>query len=107
MQYLRNNSRINLNFLVEYIVASYNFTSMSYYTRQQVSAHNTLSDCWIIIDDTIFQLPSELIQKHPGSSLVILNKAGKDATYVFKSNLSHLKNAVNILEKYIIGVVKN
>ena len=35
------------------------------YTRDQIAKHNTKSDCWVSIDDKVYDL-TEFISLHPG-----------------------------------------
>lgn len=51
-------------------------------TYQEVSAHNTKNDCWVIIHDKVYDVTS-FLPDHPGGSAIILKYAGKDATKAF------------------------
>lgn len=72
------------------------------FTLEEVEAHNTKEDCWIIIDNNIYDVNLFFkTERHPGGD-VIFTHAGKDATdvfyayhqdYVFKKKLP----------KYIVG----
>ena len=53
------------------------------FTREEVSQHNKLSDCWVIIDNIIYNL-TEYWKVHPGGGSFILKYAGKDATLAFR-----------------------
>jgi fatty acid desaturase len=57
--------------------------SKPYVTRAEVSLHNTEDDCWIIIEDKVYNVPPQWLSKHPGGKLTILSVAGKDATEPF------------------------
>ncbi|WPK27199.1 hypothetical protein PUMCH_004576 [Australozyma saopauloensis] len=51
-------------------------------TYDEVSAHNTKTDCWVIIHDKVYDVTS-FLGEHPGGSAIILKYAGKDATKAF------------------------
>lgn len=51
------------------------------YTKEQVSAHKTKSDCWTIINDSVYNITS-YIPRHPGGD-EILRACGADATTLF------------------------
>ena len=52
------------------------------YTRDQIAKHNTISDCWVSIDDKVYDL-TEFISLHPGGGGIIMKVAGQDATLMF------------------------
>ena len=51
-------------------------------TRAEVARHNTFDDCWIIIQNKVYDL-SEWKDHHPGGPFVARMHAGKDATAEF------------------------
>ena len=52
------------------------------YTMADVAEHNTEADCWIILDERVYDI-TRFIHTHPGGAGPIVNMAGKDATDVF------------------------
>ena len=48
-----------------------------------VARHNSEEDCWIIIDDNVYDVTSYL-NSHPGGVGKIMQYAGKDATKAFQ-----------------------
>ena len=49
------------------------------YTAAQVAAHNTESDCWLIIDGVVYD-STEWLLDHPGGKKIIMGLAGKDCS---------------------------
>lgn len=48
----------------------------------EVSKHNTEKDCWLAIDNEIWDL-TEFAPQHPGGASIILKYAGRDATQAY------------------------
>ncbi|THU46406.1 hypothetical protein C4D60_Mb09t04610 [Musa balbisiana] len=51
------------------------------YTKEEVSLHNTRTDCWIIVKDKVYNV-TPYVEEHPGGD-AILNNAGGDSTKGF------------------------
>lgn len=49
---------------------------------KEISAHQSLEDLWLVVDDTVYDL-SEFAVQHPGGADVLLQHAGRDATTVY------------------------
>jgi len=64
------------------------------YTKQEVAKHSTPEDCWVIIDNEVYDV-TNFIKLHPGGQFVLTEWGGKDATKVFYG--LHLKD---VLDKY-------
>jgi alkylation response protein AidB-like acyl-CoA dehydrogenase len=65
------------------------------FSTEDVSKHNTATDCWIIIDNKVYDV-TKFLPSHPGGQKVILKLAGKDATKDFKL----LHNFDDVMKKY-------
>jgi cytochrome b5 len=76
-------------------------TNNQKYTFDEVSKHDQSDDCWIIIDDYIYDV-TEFAEIHPGGKNMILMVAGKDATEYFHE-LHNEKILQGIGEEYVIG----
>ena len=57
---------------------------MSLISFKEVSKHNSISDCWIILYDIVYNI-TDFINEHPGGSKILLDIAGKDGTNMFES----------------------
>ena len=54
---------------------------MNYYTREEVAKHNKLNDCWVIVNNKVYDVTS-FISLHPGGCEAILKNAGTDQTHI-------------------------
>merc|ERR1712094_27078 len=63
-------------------------------TAAELARHNTKTDCWVQIGDTVWAL-TNFLSEHPGGEKVIMLYAGKDGTEEF--NMLHRPG---ILESY-------
>lgn len=55
---------------------------MPTFSWDQISQHTTQEDCWIVINDRVFDV-TPFLKSHPGGRWIILEYAGKDATQRF------------------------
>lgn len=51
--------------------------------RSEVAKHNTPEDCWIIIDNIVYNV-SQYWKVHPGGGDYVKRWAGKDATLAYR-----------------------
>ncbi|MEM5948106.1 cytochrome b5-like heme/steroid binding domain-containing protein [Spirochaetia bacterium 38H-sp] len=82
---------------------------LSYYTMEEVKQHADAGECWLVIDDKVYDL-TEFVNMHPGGK-AILQGCGKDATRLFEerpmgSGTPHSDRARKLLENYLIGYLK-
>jgi len=75
--------------------------STNLYKKEEVLVHKTVDDCWIIINNKVYNITNYLTI-HPGGKNILLQCAGKDCTEYFNS-INHSKKAKKELEKYYIG----
>ncbi|KAF0975172.1 hypothetical protein FDP41_005925 [Naegleria fowleri] len=76
-------------------------TTTSYYSREQVAAHSSENDCWMICHGLVYDVTTYL-NEHPGGVNLMMKNAGKDCTSDFEA-MFHSPKARNILKKYLIG----
>ena len=82
------------------------------FTPDEVARHNKDGDCWIIVENVVYDVSSFLpvchcsymadslrltypTQLHPGGKTVVLSRSGKDVTKEF-----HMMHSGRVLEKY-------
>ena len=74
---------------------------MKVFTLKEVSTHNSKEDCFIIIDNNVYDMSNF---SHPGGK-IIFNYAGKDATKIFKE--MHNRRIIKKFQKNIVGIINN
>ena len=78
--------------------------SIRYYTRDEVHKHNKKNDCWIIINENIYNL-TNFQNKHPGGSRIINIHSGQDASEVFNAFHKEFDKVNKYSKLYLIGKV--
>ncbi|KAF5205370.1 Cytochrome b5 [Thalictrum thalictroides] len=73
------------------------------FTFAEVSKHNNLKDCWLLINGKVYDV-TKFLGDHPGGSEVLLKATGKDATADFKKAHSHSSNALTMMDKFYVGL---
>jgi cytochrome b involved in lipid metabolism len=71
----------------------------------EISKHNTRSDCWLLINNKVYNV-SSFIAAHPGGAGTIIPNCGKESTQAFNTkggNTPHSANANSMLQGYYIG----
>jgi cytochrome b involved in lipid metabolism len=75
-------------------------------TMAVVAMHNTADDCWLVINNNIYNV-TDFIPNHPGGDQHIIDYCGKDATTAFEtkggSGKTHSDQARQILAQFYIG----
>ena len=67
---------------------------MNEYTIDEVQKHNTKDNCWIVIDNDVYNI-TEFLDIHPGGSSIIMQLGGDDVTEYF-----HELHNPSILKEY-------
>lgn len=73
-------------------------------SRFQTLQHNTINDCWIIIQNNVYNF-TDFIKQHPGGSEILLSRAGEDATSYFIAKHGKNPTVIKQLEKLKIGTL--
>jgi cytochrome b involved in lipid metabolism len=76
------------------------------YTKAEVAAKNSASNCWTIVGDKVYDL-TQWISRHPGGSGAIASLCGIDGTSRFKSQHGSSGRPNSILDGYYIGDLKS
>ncbi len=75
-------------------------------TLDEVAKHNSANDCWLIINNNVYEV-TKYINDHPGGAQKIISFCGQDATVAFatkgKKNKPHSSSANQLLESFKIG----
>ncbi|XP_044485057.1 cytochrome b5-like [Mangifera indica] len=73
------------------------------FTLSQVSEHNTLKDCWLIIHGKVYDV-TKFLEDHPGGDEVLLSATGKDATDDFE-DVGHSSSAKETMAQFYVGEI--
>lgn len=73
------------------------------FTAEEVALHNTENDCWIIVDDKVYDV-TDYISDHPGGDS-IMNNAGGDSS-IGVHGPQHPASMWDVLALYYIGDIK-
>jgi cytochrome b involved in lipid metabolism len=76
-------------------------------TSATVATHSSASDCYLIINNNVYDV-TQYIPFHPGGASTITNYCGKEATTAFNTKGgggSHSTNAKSILAGYYVGAL--
>lgn len=76
---------------------------------QEVAKHNSTGDCWLIINNNVYNV-SGYLSSHPGGVAVISPYCGKEASNAFATKgqaggNSHSSFASGLLANYLVGTV--
>jgi len=77
---------------------------MKIYSREEVLRHNKIGDCWVVINNNVYDL-SDFIKKHPGGSDIIESRAGEDATSFFAGKHGKNPRVIERLASFRIGEI--
>jgi len=78
------------------------------YSTEEVSLHNSKDDCWIVIDNTVYNV-SDFVSKHPGGEAILGGCGLADSTDLFatkgEKGKAHSLSAYTLLDQFKIGLV--
>lgn len=72
------------------------------YTKAEIEVHGSESDCWIIINDLVYDI-TDFVPEHPGGD-IIMARAGDDSTEQF-DEVGHSEDAHEMLADFLVGRV--
>ncbi|MEX2365464.1 MAG: cytochrome b5-like heme/steroid binding domain-containing protein [Pseudohongiellaceae bacterium] len=78
-----------------------------HYTLTDVAQHNSQDDCWMVIENKVFDITT-YIERHPTPPSVLLPWCGKEATKGMRTKgygNDHSPFAWNLLSNYQIGTI--
>lgn len=71
------------------------------YTKVDVATHNLPTDCWIIVNNNVYNLTS-FINSHAGNENIIINHCGQNGTNSLKNWPVEVNN-VSKINSYLLG----
>jgi len=76
---------------------------LRYYTRAEISRHDTEASAWIIAGDNVYDV-TDYVESHPGGRYSIMKKIGGSVDCT-RDLLFHSKRGQNIWKEYLIGKI--
>jgi len=79
------------------------------FTQEEVSEHASTDDCWLIIEQSVYDV-TDFVSQHPGGADQITSQCGKDATTAFNTQNGegmHSSTAKSLRENFLIGNLQN
>lgn len=77
-------------------------------TMEEVAKHGTESDCWMVINNKVYDVTKATAQ-HPGGADAIIRYCGQEATQAFDTKdmgKPHSQKASDMLQNYYLGDLK-
>ncbi|KAJ2607523.1 hypothetical protein H4S08_004800 [Coemansia sp. RSA 1365] len=74
-------------------------------TPDEVAKHNKKDDCWIVINNKVFNI-TRYLDFHPGGRAQLMRVAGKDGTALFYNTHAWV-NVDAMLNKCLVGFLKS
>ncbi len=101
MKILKSIGLMSLIFTTVLIGFGSSIAQAATYTVADVAVHNTSADCWVIINNNVYDL-TDFITSHSGGASVIGAQCGKNGTASFNSG-PHSASSLNALSSYLLG----
>ncbi|OEU06512.1 cytochrome b5 [Fragilariopsis cylindrus CCMP1102] len=80
-----------------------NISPLHYYTRIEISCHNTEASAWIVAGDDIYDV-TDYVEHHPGGKSSLMKKIGGTVDCT-KDFMFHSKSGQNHWKQYLIGKI--
>lgn len=76
------------------------------FSRSEVAAHSSTSDCWVIVNDAVLDVTS-FLDRHPGGAAVLCKegRAGQEVTSHFE-RIGHSKHARLLINDLQVGILE-
>ena len=71
-------------------------------TSAEVSKHNSVNDCWSVVNNQVYDLTS-YVNSHPGGVRNIEQICGKDGSVLFKNQHGSQSRPNNVLSGFLLG----
>lgn len=101
MKILKSIGLMSLMFTIAMIGFGSSIAQATTYTLADVTTHNTPADCWVIVNNNVYNLTS-FINSHSGGSSVIKAQCGKNGTASFASG-PHSASTLNAISSSLLG----
>jgi len=80
------------------------------FAPSDVSSHDNYNDCWLIINNSVYDV-TDFLGQHPGGAGEIIPHCGKESTQAFATQDrgpggGHSAQATDMLGAYLIGTIK-
>lgn len=72
------------------------------YTLKQISEHKSDDDCWVAVDNRVYNITNWL-SRHPGGKSILFNFAGTDCSDEFRT--FHYKPNYKLLNSFCVGTL--
>ena len=83
-------------------------TVVQSYSLKELKEHNTEDDCWMAINNQVYEL-TEYLPSHPTKLSMLLPWCGKEATHAYRTKTrgrTHSAYADQLLPMYQIGLLE-
>lgn len=84
-------------------------SSTKTFSQTEVATHNNAKDCWLIIDNKVYDV-TQFLREHPGGIDMIMPYCGKEASEAFHTKGgtggTHSSAAEQLKNSYYIGDLK-
>lgn len=82
-------------------------TALKNYTMSEVSKHDQEKDCWMVIEDKVYDL-TKFINEHPGGFIILVKRKTKEVKEKRKRKATKRKTKgrekeQNVIKKKIVG----